>query len=336
MSSDEIATDPVRDQAARWAQRLNETDLSDIEREKLHRWLLADPRHATEFRAHNAMIALAHELPADLRARLSAFVPNRANGAIEPGRRRWAWPAALAAAILLALSAGGWLFLERGQVISQSYATGTGQTRTVTFVDGSVAYLNTRTRLKWIGTLSDRRVAMLEGEALFDVAHDPQRPFHVLLDNSEIRVLGTRFNVYRKIDGETVVTVLEGMVDVHEHGRAGGTPAWQRRLGANQQIVYRPLGLLRDVRETRAAKAVKWREGVMEIQDEPLPQVLEELNRYTDHRIVIRDPVLNQMRVVGVLNVRDVRAALARLEKLAPVTVTEGDGSFTLAYQTPN
>jgi len=242
---------------------------------------------------------------------------------------------ALAAALLVSLAAGGWLFLNRGQLISQTYATHTGETRTITFEDGSVAYLNTRTRLEWIGTLSDRRVALLEGEALFDVVHDPENPFHVVLDNSEIRVLGTRFNVYRKADGETSVTVLEGTVDVHEHGTSG-KPAWQRRLSANQQIVYRPLGLLRDVRETPGSNAVKWREGILEIQDEPLPQVLEELTRYTDYRIVIRDPILNQFRVVGVLSVRDVRGALARLQKLAPVTVTEADGTFTLAYQTQN
>jgi len=332
MSTDNPSADSIRDQAAHWSARLNDSDLSESERGELHRWLLAHPRHANEFRAHNAILALAHEFPSDLRARLNAFAPASVSEYQEPKKRRWMWPSALAAALLVALVAGGWGVFGSPELISKSYATRTGETRTVTFEDGSVAYLNTRTQLKWIGDSHDRRVMLLEGEALFDVVHDPDRPFRVVLDNSEIRVLGTRFNVYRKKDGETTVTVLEGMVDVHE--RANGQTAWQRRLSANQQIVYRPLGLLGDVHETAAEKAIKWREGVMEIQNEPLPEVLEELTRYTDQRIVIRDPMLNQIRIGGVLNVRDVRVALARLQKLAPVGITQSGDTFTLAYQT--
>src|SRR5207253_10590314 len=105
---------------------------------------------------------------------------------------------------------------------------------------------------------------------------------------------------------------------------------WQRRLAANQQVVYGPLGLSQDVRETGGETATKWRQGVIEIHDEPLPQVLAELTRYTDQHIVIRDPALNRVRIGGVLNVRDVRVALGRLQKLAPVAVTESGNTFTL------
>jgi transmembrane sensor len=324
----------LHEQAAYWAARLNDTDLGEAEREELHRWLLADQRHADEFRAHNAVVTLAQDLPADLRAHLSAFAPASVNKLEEAPKRRWVWPSALAASLLVALVVSSGFFFNRPQLMSQSYATHTGETRTVTFEDGSVAYLNTRTQIKWIGNQRDRRVMLLEGEALFDVVHDPDRPFHVVLDNSEINVLGTRFNVYRKKDGETTVTVLEGSVSVHERSQGRDQSAWQRRLSANEQIVYRPLGLLGDVRQTSAEKAVKWREGVMEIQNQPLPEVLDELTRYTDQRIVIRDPVLNELRIGGVLNVRDVRVALARLQKLAPVEITESGGTFTLAYQT--
>jgi transmembrane sensor len=333
MSTDNPSADLIRDQAARWAARLNDTDISDAEREELHQWLLADPRHSKEFRAHNAVLALAHEFPADLRTRLNAFVPAGENEYVAP-KRRWTLPSALAAGLLLALVIGGWFVFGRQELMPQSYATRTGEIRTVTFGDGSVAHLNTRTQLKWLGGSRDRRVTLLEGEALFDVVHDPDRPFRVVLENSEILVLGTRFNVYRKKNGETTITVLEGVVKVHENLQGGDQPAWQRRLSANQQIVYRPVGLLGDVRAVPGEKAIKWRQGVIEIQNEPLPEVLEELTRYTDQRIVIRDPALNELRVGGVLNVRDVRVALARLQKLAPVEITQSGDTFTLAYQT--
>lgn len=323
----------IREQAARWTARLNDNDLGEADREELQRWLLADARHANEFRAHNAILALARDLPPNLHSRLNAFAPANSTEPETSYKRRRLWHTAIAAALLLVIVAGGWFMVRPTSLMSQSYATRTGETRTVIFKDGSVAYLNTRTQLKWLGSQRDRRVALLAGEALFEVVHDPAHPFTIVLDNSEIRVLGTRFNVYRKKNGETVVTVLEGTVDVREHGQGNARPAWQRKLTANQQIAYRSLGLLDDVHATRAEKVVKWREGVLEIQDQPIADVLDELTRYTDQRIVIRDPRIAEFRVGGALSVRDVRVALTRLEKLAPLDVDESGGTFTLDYR---
>ncbi len=330
-----MPTDTIRDRAAHWVARINDNDPSDAERAELQAWLLADPRHEAEFRAHQALIGLAHEFPADIQARLDSYIPAR-HVPIEAPRHRWTWPVALAAAALLALVAGGWFVLQPGGSAQQTYVTRTGEMRTVTFEDGSVAYLNTRTHIEWLGDERERRVALGAGEALFDVVPDPSRPFRVVLENSEILVLGTRFNVYRKPDGEVTVTVVEGKVTVKELGRGETRPTWQRELKANQRIVYRPLGLMRDVQDTEAGSAVKWREGVLEIHDQSLPEVLDELTRYTDRRIVIRDPRLAQLRVGGALSVRDVRVALGRLEKLAPLRVVESGDTFTLDYEPNN
>jgi transmembrane sensor len=329
MPTHSSVADAIHDRAAYWVGRLNDHDFGDADREALHAWLLADPRHEAEFRAHNAVIGMAQDFPTDIRAHLEAYIP-AAQHAHSPRRRR-AWPAALAAALLTAAVAVGW-FVSNPVGSSHLYTTRTGEVRTVTFEDGSVAYLNTRTKLQWVGNPRERRVRLGTGEALFDVVHDPNRPFLVELENSEILVLGTRFNVYRKPNGEVTVTVVEGKVAVKELGRRGTRPAWERELSANQRIVFRPLGLMHDVQEASAASATKWREGVLEIHDQPLPEVLDELTRYTDQRIVIRDPRLTELRVGGAVSIRDVRVALGRLEKLAPLHVVDSDGTFTIDY----
>src|SRR5262249_39834649 len=102
---------------------------------------------------------------------------------------------AMAASVVALMIMGGLFAIQKHWVGGDVYVTGTGQNRTVTFQEGSVAYLNTRTELRWIGDANDRRVELIEGEALFDVVHDEAHPFRVTMDNSEIRVLGTRFNV---------------------------------------------------------------------------------------------------------------------------------------------
>ena len=112
------------------------------------------------------------------------------------------WLAAVAAtAVVVAASAGG-LWLWGQGYLPRTYQTGVGQTASVVLPDGSMAYLNTDTRLRWVGSPGNRRVRLLRGEAFFEVVHEPTRPFRILLAHSEVRVLGTRFDVLG--DAETV------------------------------------------------------------------------------------------------------------------------------------
>ncbi len=74
-----------------------------------------------------------------------------------------------------------------------------------------------------------------------------------MLDGSEIRVLGTRFNVYRKDSGDVVVTVLEGVVEVRGFAQGAARPEWVRRVRANEQMEYRHIGLVDEPHRTDAA-----------------------------------------------------------------------------------
>jgi transmembrane sensor len=170
---------------------------------------------------------------------------------------------------------------------------------------------------------------------LFDVARDDKRPFRVVLDNSVITVVGTRFNVYRKKSAEVVVTVFEGKVTVNEAPKKGVRREWRRDLKANEQLVYKPQGLLRDVQSAvdQSQNLLGWRKGVVEFTDMPLPEALDELSRYTDQPIVIRDPRLAELRVGGTFNIRNIKDALLRLEILAPVRVSQSGEGYALEYR---
>jgi transmembrane sensor len=248
------------------------------------------------------------------------------------GRRNILKFAGLAASVAVGLAAGG-LYLENRGTFGRAHVTGTGEMSTVKFTEGSVAYLNTRTRLRWLGSGEDRRVELLSGEVLFDVAHDAAHPFSVLLDGSEIRVLGTRFNVYRKDSGDVVVTVLEGRVEVRGFAQSASQPGWMRQVVANQQIEYRPSGISADPHPTDALRAVTWRSGWLQLPEggATIASVLDELNRYTDQRILIRNPRLAEMKVGGAFNTRDIRSAVRNLQVAVPaIEVNEHEGLYTL------
>ncbi len=321
----------VRKQAARWAERLMDSELTASEREEFQRWLMADESHQREFRAHNLILNLACDLPDETRDELLVLAME---GTQPRGPRRPVWMTGLAASLLLAVGLVGW-FVYRYEAPSTAHVTAAGMTRDVALPDGSIAHLNTRTDLRWIARSDERRVELLEGEALFDVRHDPAKPFTVVLDASEIRVLGTRFNVRRRQSAEVVVTVLEGTVAVSQGRTSGSTqPAWTRELHANEQIVYGATGLVRDVHAAAGANAARWREGILEFEDEPLSNIVADLGRYTDRQILVRDPRLAQLRLGGQLNVSDsIENSLRLLERLAPVAAHQSGDTFVLDYR---
>ena len=193
--------------------------VSEAERGEFHAWLFESEENQLDYRRAVGVLGLTADLPA---ASQSALISPSGEGRSESdrvaSRRNILKFSALGSTAVIALVSGG-IYLENRGLFGTAHSTGTGETSTVKFSEGSVAYLNTRTHLRWLGAGDDRRVELISGEALFDVVHDESRPFSVVLDGSEIRVLGTRFNVYRKDTGDVVVTVLEGTVEVRGFGQ---------------------------------------------------------------------------------------------------------------------
>lgn len=318
----DIVNRRIRKEAARWAVRMTADDeLAPGESEAFQRWFMANEAHRNEFHKQVVLLKLSADLPEAERPKVVADVE-------KTWRRVGPW--AVAASVMLALGIVG-VIVTQQQSAPTPHITTASTTRDVTLPDGSVAHLNVRTDLQWLAASGERRVALLDGEALFEVKHDAAKPFTVVVNQSEIRVLGTHFNVRRRESSDVVVTVLEGTVRVSS--RAGGEPTWTRTLHADEQLVYNNTGLVRDIHAAARANAAKWREGILEFEDETLFNIVEDLGRYTDRQIVVRDQRVAQLRLGGQLDVRkDVKSSLTLLEKLAPVAVHESGNDFILDY----
>jgi len=337
MSTHDPGSPDMGNRADYWARRMADASdtLTVAERNDFTAWLLASEENEMDYRRAVGVLQLMASLPPSAQSALiSPSGEGRSESARIAGRRNILKFAGLAASVAIGLVAGG-VYLENRGIFGESHSTGTGETSTVKFSEGSVAYLNTRTRLRWLGSGNDRRVELIAGEALFDVVHDESRPFSVMMDGSEIRVLGTRFNVYRKDSGDVVVTVLEGKVQVSGFAHGTSRPEWVRQVKANEQIEYRPIGLVANPHPTDALRAVMWRSGWLQLPEEgaTMTSVLDELNRYTDKRILIRDPQLADIKVAGAIkfNTRDVKTALQKLQMGVPaVEVHESEGSYVL------
>ncbi|KMO43536.1 iron dicitrate transport regulator FecR [Methylobacterium tarhaniae] len=299
--------DPIDEAAAGWVVRLSSTDATEADRAAFEAWHAADPAHEA---AYAEMHALWHRL---------GHLPSPAPGTRR--RRARTGPACLAVALVL----GAALAYRAGLAdwLRADLWSGVGEIGHATLADGSRVDLNTGTALALHFTGTERRVALLRGEAVFDVAHDPGRPFIVEGGGVSVRAVGTVFFV--RADGASQpVGVAEGRVEVTESGRrlqVSAGEAVRAQAGAAPAVV-----------KADVARATAWRDGRLIVSGERLSDVLAELARYRRGRILLLDAKAGERRVTGAFDPRNTDDALdalaaslsLRVTRLTPLMVLVG------------
>jgi transmembrane sensor len=226
---------------------------------------------------------------------------------------------ALAAAALALLASITALFLWIDSDTAHSYSTGIGEQRTIQLLDGSTVELNARSKIKVRLTDRQRDVALIEGQALFRVAKDKQRPFVVRAGDAQVRAVGTEFDVYKK-QAETVVTVVEGRVETYSG--TDGTNAAAIVLSAGEQLTVLPHTVTKPTRADTAA-ATAWLQKRLIFEETPLKEVAEEFNRYNRRPLAIDDAELQTLKISGVYSSTDPASLINFLRSQNSIIVLE-------------
>lgn len=313
------------ERAAYWFARLRADDCSEGERRSFEAWLSESDAHRREYDRLHLMWEELDGLKEQLQPVGVASRPSTAGRPL-----RWfssfGWPPLAAAAVLLIAVGVGWFGVDGAAV--QSYGTAKGEQRSITLPDGSVAQLGTDTLLTVEMSAKLRKVRLEKGEALFTVAHE-ERPFEVGAGNGIIRDIGTQFDV-RRDDRRVAVAVLEGAVEVRLGSTAGGDAGATLALSRGQQAFYSEKGLsaasLADEKTVTA-----WRSGKLVFDGTPLADVVRELSRYHERRIVIADPALSVLKVSGVFNANNLDGLLRIIPQVLPVQVENANGTVILS-----
>lgn len=208
----------------------------------------------------------------------------------------------------------------------QTYATGVGERTAVELADGTHIDLNAATKLTVAYSGHDRQVTLLDGEAIFDVAHDADRPFVITAGDRTVRVLGTRFDVRRR-RGDIAVTVARGLVEVRPAGQATGA-GYHLRPG--QRLDHREGGQSVQLSTVAPEEVFSWRDDRLVFRNQPLGEVIAELNLQFRRPIRLQDPSLAATRISGVLVLDDEDAVVRRLALLAPITSISSDDGVLL------
>jgi Fe2+-dicitrate sensor, membrane component len=329
---------PIPEQAEYWWVLLRDSDASSTDNREFVEWVTRSPErveaclrvaqvHAAVSRADmrwpqtsaEDLVRAALAAPGDSVVPLGPHVrPKREEERPRPVLR---WAAAMAASVLVAVCLGWWLTFSP----AEQFQTKVGEQRSVVLADGSRVTLNTASRIEVRLQAKHRVVELLQGEALFEVAHDEQRPFDVHMGNIAVRAVGTQFNIDRRA-ARTVVTVLEGRVAVVA-GVHGNLPV----LSAADQVTVDAAGLSTLQRDVNLTEAIAWTQHQLVFKHRLLGEVAAEFNRYNVGQIEIRSAALRAEEVTGTFRTQDVESFLAVLAGIPGVQVAaDGAGGYVV------
>lgn len=299
--------DAVVQAASAWHVRLQEDGSVQV-RAEFERWLAQHPSHGLAYARMEAIWArFAQVQPQAARKALAAGLDGKG------GRRR-----ALAAVFAVALCGlVAWMALggDAARYLLADARTGTGERRTVVLDDGSRITLNTDSAIDVDIDATARRIRLLRGEVLLEVASDASRPFTVISAEGTARALGTRY-VVRQLPGETRVGVIESRV------RACATPPASCVDLEAGQAVSLGHGHAGEAGPFDADALTSWTEGVLAVDDRPLAVVLDELRRYRPGVLSYDAAALEGLSVSGVFPLDDTDRALDALSRALPLRIT--------------
>lgn len=301
----------------------------------LDRRVAQDPAFADAFaRAESSWASLAdHAESAEImrhREQALAFA-RRANsrrwGNLARGRRRGVLAAAAAGIVILA----GILWqLSPNAFVPGQFETRLGEQRTLDLDDHSRIALDAMTQLRVRYSKDARVIELRHGQAQFNVAHDPTRPFKVIAGNREIVAVGTVFTV-EVADQSVHVAMLEGRVaivdDSEDTGETHPTKEADRtsrsakplELAAGEEMRVSASGETTVTPQADLEAATAWREGKIILRAEPLGEAIRRLNRYSRTQIELEDETLASGRISGVFEAGDTQGFVDAVERYLPV-----------------
>jgi transmembrane sensor len=277
-------------------------------------------------------------------------VPSKLSSLPASARRRKLAIFSTVASLLLSVSAGIYVYVA-DPFAGDRYVTPVGGLNNVRLIDGSHVTLNTDTNIRVILSAQERRIDLDRGEAFFQVAKDPSRPFVVYVGDKRVMAVGTQFSVRRESDDVQVV-VTEGRVRLSTAPQSL-VPALREAAGrkgedstarndpfsaagsAAPPATLLPAGtvartsktqvLVREQTPPEAEDLLAWRNGYVVFRDTTLAAAVEEFNRYNRRKMVIQDPSIASIRIGGNFRSDNIAAFLWLIQNGFPITADQDD-----------
>ena len=238
----------------------------------------------------------------------------------------------IAATITIVISLSVLLYYTPDNVFSneshgeyESKSTLNGQKLTVHLSDGTKVRLNANSTIRYKKYFDENsRVIELDGEAFFDVAKDPNRPFMVYSGDYLTTAIGTEFNVKRN-GGNAEVALLSGLVSVEGLKETGE----KNYLTPGKMVVYSEEST--SVMTFDYDEVIGWKDDILLLHDLTLEEALSPINEFYGADFIVSDSVVANKRISAAFENQDLDQFIQTLEFIADVKISKtGPKKFSI------
>lgn len=307
----------ISETAARWFIRMQEAAPDAPERSQFEAWLMQSPLHQQEYLSVSDAwqgIDSMHELQTIAQAKQADAFFN------QDKRKKTMRKMVGTISTCVALMFIGWAGYQQYQTwqttptLQLASQTTRAQLITQTLDDGSHVTLNANTQIEIKYYRNQRHIALLKGEAIFEVQRDPERPFVVETDRLKVTVLGTRFAV-NKLNKLERVSVDHGKVEVAAKDGA------EKIILQNNQVAELKQTHLKARTNVSAQDYFKFTSGTLVFNQADLSEIAETLTRYNPTP-VMTDGVSKE-HISAVVAVKDTNNFISTLPRIADIHIRQ-------------
>jgi transmembrane sensor len=310
MESDERPPMSIVEHSCEWFLRWHCGELTLAERDAYVQWLKTSPVHIGEtlraarlystLRSFRGQLFFTNEDELSGDSNVVKFTPRESTG--EGSARMSVWRQRIIAAAAVAVLTVAAVVVQRGW-FNGTIETQASEWRNITLSDGTLVSLGPRTDMRHRFSDERRMIVLSRGEAMFEVAKDPSRPFIVDANLARVQATGTQFAVERH-GGQVVVTVREGSVAVGGDSlRGAGGVAASIELGRGEQVAVTTAGAKPKL-NVNVDRELAWANRKLEFVDQTIIEAVNEFNRRNRIQIVV-DPVLGSESVHATFDADD-------------------------------
>ncbi|KAA1179786.1 FecR domain-containing protein [Photorhabdus heterorhabditis] len=292
-------------EAAEWLTILNDSHVSEADRNACAAWCAQSPEHAQAWERAQCLLTRLQHLPPHIASPLL-------NSKQTLSRRETISKLTL----MLLIPAGVSLFWQSDQfkLLTGDYHTRTGQIQHWPLPDGGQLTLNTQSATDVDYDNTQRFVRLKLGEIYIEThqdSHQPARPFKVQTKQGSIVALGTKFSI-RQQASHTQVEIVEGAVRIMPDNGSS------QILYAGEATHFTQFAVA--PQHPRSTTSLSWLQGMIMADNLPLAAVVTELNRYRSGVIRCDDAVAN-LRVSGAFPIQDTDLAIQMLLQTYPLSM---------------
>lgn len=319
---------PTQQQVKEYAEKLLKGTITPAEKELLDKWYHDEPVTDAYWTADETEEGAEQRIFAGIRRRMYLTpVP------LAPKSRKKyiLWSLTAAAALLFAFSMLAVFFFnppKKAKMVagihknnSQVFDKTADYTRHLILPDGSTAIVRANSKLDYPGNFAgNSREVILVGEAYFDIAHDPKRPFIIHTGEIKTTVLGTAFNINAPTDTKKItISVTSGKVKVEQKEKLLAI------LDPNQQVTFNTSKADVEKRSVDAFAVISdWTKQEMAFEDVPFEAAMQLLSRRYGVDIDFKNPALKSCNIKAYFN------GTEPLEKVLDVLCIISNASYSI------